>query len=103
MQQQNSGGTQGQVNQTSSAQGQQFHRQGIFPVQDHDYNLVAALASELQGLEKYQMFMQNAGQSSKFWQDALHLKQQLAELFTHELAEHAKKGDFGSGQKRTMQ
>lgn len=89
--------------QNSGTQGQQFHRQGIFPVQDHDYNLVAALASELEGLEKYQKFMQDAGQSSKFWQDALHLKQQLAELFTHELAEHARKGDFGSGEKRTMQ
>ena len=47
--------------------------------------------------------MQDAGQGSRFWQDALQLKKQLAELFTHELAEHAKEGHFGTGAKRTMQ
>jgi|SwirhisoilCB3_FD_contig_31_13777070_length_391_multi_3_in_0_out_0_1 hypothetical protein len=103
MQQQSSGGTQGKSGQTSGMQGQQFHGQGIYPVSDHDYNIISALANELQGLEKFQEYMQNAGQSSKFWQDALNLKKQLAELFTHELAEHAKEGHFGSGQKRTMQ
>jgi hypothetical protein len=97
MQQPTSGGT-----QTKGVQGQQFQGQGVYPVSDHDYNLISALANELQGLEKFQQYMQDAGQS-KFWQDAMQLKKQLAELFTHELAEHAKEGHFGSGQKRTMQ
>jgi hypothetical protein len=57
----------------------------------------------LQGLEKFHQYAQDAGQGSKFWQDALQLKKQLAELFTHELAEHAKEGHFGTGAKRTMQ
>lgn len=90
MQQEKSGGT----------QGQEFHGQGIYPVSDHDYNLISALASELQGLEKFQQYMQDSTNST-FWQDALQLKKQLAELFTHELAEHAREGHFGSGAKRT--
>jgi hypothetical protein len=88
--------------QTSTMQGQQFHGQGIYPVSDHDYNIISALANELQGLEKFHMYAQDS-QSSKFWQDALKMKKQLAELFTHELAEHAKEGHFGTGAKRTMQ
>lgn len=98
MQQQGTGDTQGQ----SGMQGQQFHGQGVYPVSDHDYNLISALANELQGLEKFQQYMQDSN-SSKFWQDAMQLKKQLAELFTHELAEHAKEGHFGTGAKRTMQ
>jgi hypothetical protein len=39
---------------TQGTQGQQFHGQGIYPVSDHDYNLISALANELQGLEKFQ-------------------------------------------------
>jgi hypothetical protein len=83
-------------------QNQQFHSQGIYPVSDHDYNLISALANELQGLEKFHQYAQDA-KTSKFWQDALQLKKQLAELFTHELAEHAKEGHLGTGAKRTMQ
>lgn len=92
---QNQGGTQGM-------QGQQFQGQGVFPVSNAAYNIVAALAEELQGLEAFQRYSKDA-QGSKFWQDALNLKRQLAELFTHELAEHAKEGHFGTGQKRSMQ
>ncbi|GEM_PF-4737192 len=103
MQQHRNDSTQGQSDQTGGTQGQQFHSQGIYPVSDHDYNLISALASELQGLEKLHAYAQAAGQGSKFWQDAVQLKKQLAELFTHELAEHAREGHFGSGQKRTMQ
>lgn len=88
---------------TQGTHGQHFHQQGIYPVSDHDYNIISALANELQGLEKFQEYMQNADQGSKFWQDALSLKKQLAELFTHELAEHAREGHFGSGEKRAMQ
>jgi hypothetical protein len=98
MQQQNSGTTQG----TQGTQGQQFHGQGIFPVSNEDYNLVQCLASELKGLEAFQKY-QKDGQGSHFWQDAMNLKRQLAELFTHELAEHAKQGHFGTGEKRSMQ
>jgi hypothetical protein len=96
MQQHSSGTTQ------QGMQNQQFHGQGIFPVSNEDYNLVQSLASELAGLEAMQKYQKDA-QGSKFWQDALNLKKQLAELFTHELAEHAKQGHFGTGQKRTMQ
>ncbi len=93
MQQQSSGGTHGQTG---------MHGQGQYPISNHDYNLVQALASELEGLEAMQKYSRDAqGGDSKLWQDALQLKRQLAELFTHELAEHAKEGHFGSGQKRT--
>jgi len=91
-----------QSGRTSTMQNQQFHSEGIYPVSDHDYNIISALANELQGLEKFQQYAQDS-KSGKFWQDALQLKKQLAELFTHELAEHAKEGHFGSGAKRTMQ
>jgi hypothetical protein len=95
MQQQSSGGTQGQ----SGMQGQ-----GQYPISNHDYNLVQALASELGGLEALLKYSKDAeGGDSKFWQDAIQMKRQLADLFTHELAEHAREGHFGSGQKRTMQ
>lgn len=93
--QQSSGSTQGM-------QGQQFQGQGVFPVTNEAYNIVAALAAELDGLEAFQRYSKDA-QGSKFWQDAINLKRQLAELFTHELAEHAKEGHFGTGQKRSMQ
>ncbi len=94
MQQQhgNSGGT------------QQMQGQGTYPISNHDYNLVQALASELGGLEALMKYAGDAqGKDSRLWQDAIKLKRQLAELFTHELAEHAKEGHFGSGQKRNMQ
>jgi hypothetical protein len=95
MQQQSSGGTQGQ----SGMQGQ-----GRYPISNHDYNLVQALASELEGLEALQKYSKDAqGPDSHLWQQAVQLKRQLADLFTHELAEHAKEGHFGSGQNRTMQ
>lgn len=95
MQQQSSGGTQAQ----GGMQGQ-----GQYPISNHDYNLIQSLASELQGLEAMQKYIRDAqGGDSKFWQDAMQLKRQLADLFVHELAEHAKEGHFGSGQKRTMQ
>lgn len=88
--------------QSSGTQSQQT--QGQYPVSNHDYNLIQALASELEGLEVLQKYSQDAqGPDSKLWQQALQLKRQLAELFTHEVAEHAKEGHFGSGQKRTMQ
>lgn len=94
MQQQNSGGT----------QGQQMKGRGKYPISNHDYNLVQALAHELKGIEAFEEYTQDAqGGDSKFWQDALQLKRQLAEIFTHELAEHAKAGHFGSGEKRAMQ
>ncbi len=100
MQQQgsSSSGTPGQ-----GMQNQQFEGQGIYPVSDHDYDLISALANELQGLEKFQQYMQDGGEHNKFWQDAMQLKKQLAELFTHEVAEHARAGHFGSGQKRSAQ
>ncbi len=98
MQRQGKSGTQNQ----QEMQGQKFHGQGIYPISDHDYNIVSALANELQGLEKFHEYAQNA-QTSAFWQDAVQLKRQLAELFTHELAEHAREGHFGSGEKRSMQ
>lgn len=92
--------SQGQMsNQDELAKQQQFQGQGMYPVSNEDYDLVSALASELQGLEKFQKYAQDA-KGGKFWQDALKLKQQLAELFTHELAEHAKEGHFGTGQHR---
>lgn len=95
MQQQSSSGTQGRTG---------MQGQGQYPISNHDYNLVQALASELKGLEALQEYSRDAqGGDSKLWQDALQLKRQVAELFTHELAEHAKEGHFGSGQKRTMQ
>lgn len=82
----------------------QMHGQGNYPISNHDYNLVQALASELEGLEAMQKYMKDAqGPDSKLWQDAINLKRQLADLFTHEVAEHAKAGHFGSGQKRNMQ
>jgi len=88
--------------QSSGTQSQQT--QGQYPVSNHDYNLIQALASELEGLEALQKYSRDAqGPDSKLWQQALQLKRQLAELFTHEVAEHAKEGHFGSGQKRTMQ
>lgn len=83
---------------------QQTQGQGNYPISNHDYNLVQALASELGGLEALRKYAGDAqGPDSRLWQDAIKLKRQLAELFTHELAEHAKAGHFGSGQKRTMQ
>jgi hypothetical protein len=94
MQQHSSGGTQGQTG---------MQGQGQYPISNHDYDLVQALASELKGLEAMQKYSKDAqGADSKLWQDATHLKRQLADLFTHELAEHAKEGHFGSGGKRTM-
>ena len=90
---------------SSGTQGQQMQGQGQYPISNHDYNIVQALASELGGLEALQKYAKDAqGPDSKLWQDAINLKRQLAELFTHELAEHAQAGHFGSGQKRgTMQ
>ena len=55
-----------QGNQTGKTQGQDLHSQGIYPVSDHDYNLISALANELQGLEKYYEYSQNAGKGSTF-------------------------------------
>jgi hypothetical protein len=93
MQQQGSGNTQAQSGQ-----------QGQYPISNHDYNIIQSLASELQGLEAMQKYVRDAqGGDTKFWQDAMQLKRQLADLFTHELAEHAREGHFGSGQKRNMQ
>jgi hypothetical protein len=95
MQQQSGSGKQSQ----SGMQGQ-----GEYPISNHDYNLVQALASELGGLEAMYKYSKDAqGADSHVWQQAIQLKRQLADLFTHELAEHAKEGHFGSGQKRTMQ
>lgn len=92
--QQNSGGT----------VGQQTKGHGQYPISNHDYNLVQALATELKGIEAFQEYIRDAqGGDAKFWQDALQIKQQLAERFVHEVAEHAKAGHFGSGEKRTMQ
>ncbi len=89
----------GMTNPDELAKQQQFEGRGVFPVADEDYNLVSVLASELQGLEKIQNYAKEAN-GGKFWQDALKLKQELAELFTHELAEHAREGHFGTGQHR---
>jgi len=92
-------GATGMTNPDELAKQQHFEGKGLYPVSDEDYDLVAALAHELQGLERFQKYTQDAG-GGKFWQDALKLKQELAELFTHELAEHAREGHFGTGQHR---
>lgn len=95
---------QNQGKPTSGTQSSQTHGQGIYPVANHDYNIVAALAHELRGLEAIQKYMKDAqGPDTQVWQEALQLKEQLAELFTHELAEHAKEGHFGIGEKRSKQ
>ncbi len=96
MQQQNSGTT---TTKMPDMKNQQFERQGTYPVTDEVYDLITTLANELQGLEKFQQYAQD-GKGGKFWQDAVTLKRQLAELFTHELGEHAKEGALGTGEHR---
>ena len=76
--------------------------QGIYPIANEDYNLIAAAAKELEGLETFQRYSRDSQHGEgRFWQNALDLKKQLAELFTHEIAEHAAEGCFGSGEKRS--
>jgi len=89
----------GMTNPDELAKQQHFQGKGMYPVSDEDYDLVTALANELQALEKFQKYAQDA-KGGKFWQDALKLKQELAELFTHELAEHVREGHFGTGEHR---
>ncbi len=89
---------------SSGTASQQTKGQGQYPLSNHDYNLVQALATELKGIEAFQEYIQDAqGDDAKFWQDALQIKRQLAERFMHEVAEHAKAGHFGSSEKRSMQ
>lgn len=83
-------------NQTTATT-QRFQDKGGFPVADHDYDIVSALANELQGLEKYMQYAHDST-GDNIWQTALQLKRQLAELFTQELAVHAREGHFGAGQ-----
>lgn len=89
------------MQQPNSSSQSQTQGQGKYPVSDHDYNIITALSNELEGLEKYHLYASQA-QGDQMWQDALKLKRQLADLLTHELAEHAAKGHFGSGQPRNM-
>ena len=86
------------MNTTGLAQKQHMQTEGIFPVKDETYNLVTSLANELEGLSKYQKYAQE--DQGRFWKDALALKKQLAEMFTHEVGENAKEGAFGSGEHR---
>lgn len=85
-------------NTTGLAQKQHMETEGIFPVKDEVYNLVTALSNELEGLSKYQQYAKQ--DQGRFWKDVVALKKQLAELFTHEVGEHAKEGAFGSGEHR---
>lgn len=89
---------------SSGTSSQQTKGQGQYPLSNHDYNLVQALATELKGIEAFQEYIRDAqSDDAKFWQDALQIKRQLVERFMHEVAEHAKAGHFGSGEKRSTQ
>jgi hypothetical protein len=81
------------------ARGTWLSGQDVFPVSNEDYR---GIASELEGLEAIQSYQKDA-HGGKFWQDTMNLKKQLAELVTHELAEHVKQGHSGTGARRTMQ
>ncbi len=86
-------------NTSPLAKQQHFAGEHGFPISDEGYNLVTALSNELEGLEKYAQYAQETG-GGKFWSDVLELKKRLAELFTHEVGEHAREGGFGTGEHR---
>lgn len=88
-------------NTTGLAQKQGMQTEGMYPVQNEDYNIIVSLSNELQGLEAMMKYAKDDTEGGRFWKDAIALKKQLAELFTHELAEHAREGAFGSGEHRS--